>query len=108
MEVRPSSPRITLAATGQEIVNLLRKFRRIPTPQNDELASRWNVSIIETEIERFDLWSVNLGLFVQGHGSLDYRLRESERLQSTVGYLLEELKHSIQEGSMCQLSRLNR
>ena len=28
----------------------------------------------ETEVDRFELWSINLGLFVAGHGSLDYRL----------------------------------
>ena len=29
------------------------------------------------------IWAVNLGLFVVGHGSLDYRVREAERLLSS-------------------------
>ena len=42
---------------------------------------------------------MNLGLFVAGHGSLSYRLREAERLESTVRRFIEDLNSSLTEGS---------
>lgn len=43
------------------------------------------------EFERFDLWADNLGLYHQGHSSLDWRLREAESLSDFVRNLLADL-----------------
>lgn len=52
----------------------------------------------EAEADRFELWSVNLGLFVAGHGSLDYRLREAEGLRQTVKTFLLSLATALTNG----------
>ncbi|KKO99636.1 hypothetical protein THAR02_08255 [Trichoderma harzianum] len=42
------------------------------------------------QFDRFELWAVNLGVFVMGHGSLDYRIRDSETLAYLCGDIEQE------------------
>ena len=53
---------------------------------------------IAGEADRFELWTVNMGLLVAGHGSLDYRLRSAESLKATVSRFLINLFESLSEG----------
>ncbi|KAF2117449.1 hypothetical protein BDV96DRAFT_644867 [Lophiotrema nucula] len=46
---------------------------------------------IEDEYARFNTWAAHIGVFAGPHSSLDYRLRESERVQSLVLAQLEIL-----------------
>lgn len=50
------------------------------------------------ELQRFELWAANMGLFVPGHGSLDYRVREAEKLAQTLRRFLQDLNTSLEDG----------
>ncbi|KAL6835399.1 hypothetical protein V8C40DRAFT_272685 [Trichoderma camerunense] len=45
------------------------------------------------QFDRFELWAVNLGVFVMGHGSLDYRIRDSE----TLAYLHGDIEQADED-----------
>lgn len=53
---------------------------------------------IESERQRFWLWAKNLGLFLQGHGSLDYRLRDADNVRTFTRDILLDLANSLQHG----------
>ena len=92
------TPVHTLAQTGIATVRLFKRVRRIDKFPDNKTAEQWPKSLFAAEADRFDLWAVNLGLFVSGHGSLDYRLREAERLESTIRRFIEDLNSSLNEG----------
>lgn len=85
----------TLADLGFEALSL---FQRVQTVHSDKTYQEWPAASFTAEAERFELWAVNLGLFVAGHGSLDYRVREADRLAQTIRRFLQELMDSLVEG----------
>jgi len=97
---------LTLAETGHETITLLKQVKNINKPVENSTTEEWPKGLFAAEADRFNLWAVNLGLFVSGHGSLDYRLREAERLESTVRRFIEDLNNSLIEG--CESSSLHR
>ena len=58
----------------------------------------WPHGAVAAEADRFEFWSINLGLFVPGHGSLDYRLRLADSLRYTIGMFLTNLKSALSAG----------
>lgn len=97
----------SLADLGFEALSL---FQRVQTQHSDKASQDWPAASFTAEAERFELWAVNLGLFVAGHGSLDYRVREADRLAQTIRRFLQELMDSLVEGEtillrMCMLQR---
>ncbi|KAL7791550.1 hypothetical protein V8C37DRAFT_402858 [Trichoderma ceciliae] len=48
------------------------------------------------EEQRFRLWAHSLGLFHQGHASLDYRVRDTDVVESRLADILEELQNHIE------------
>ncbi|CAN9280634.1 unnamed protein product [Alternaria alternata] len=52
---------------------------------------------LAAESERFELWATNLGLFVAGHGSLDYRTRQAENIKGMLHRFLSALVSSLSE-----------
>lgn len=85
----------SLADLGFEALSL---FQRVQNMDSDKTSQDWPAASFTTEAERFELWAVNLGLFVVGHGSLDYRVREADRLAQTIRRFLQELMDSLAEG----------
>lgn len=85
----------TLADLGFEALSL---FQRVQAVHSDKISQEWPAASFTAEAERFELWAVNLGLFVAGHGSLDYRVREADRLAQTIRRFLQELMDSLVEG----------
>ena len=85
----------SLADLGYEALSL---FQRVETVDSDNAPQDWPTASFTAEAERFELWAVNLGLFVTGHGSLDYRVREADRLAQTIRRFLQELMDSLVEG----------
>ncbi len=85
----------SLADLGFEALSL---FQRIQAVDSDKTSQEWPAALFTAEAERFELWAVNLGLFVVGHGSLDYRIREADRLAQTIRRFLQELMDSLAEG----------
>ncbi|KAL6691666.1 hypothetical protein J3F84DRAFT_403336 [Trichoderma pleuroticola] len=47
---------------------------------------------LAAEEQRFQLWAHSLGLYQQGHASLDYRVRDAEIVKSGFARILEELQ----------------
>ena len=86
----------SLADLGFEALSL---FQRVQTVERDKTFQDWPAASFAAEAERFELWAVNLGLFVIGHGSLDYRVREADRLAQTIRRFLQELMDSLAEGA---------
>lgn len=95
MALRNSTVDTSLADLGLEVFRL---FQRLQTALSDEKFQGWPAASFAAEAERFELWAVNLGLFVIGHGSLDYRVREADRLAQTIRRFLRELMESLVEG----------
>lgn len=61
---------------------------------------------LSSEADRFLLWAVNLGLFVSGHASLDYRVRDAENIRSAIQRLIFSLEDALTEGSLLLRSLL--
>ncbi|UKZ72547.1 hypothetical protein TrVFT333_000178 [Trichoderma virens FT-333] len=74
----------------------LATMKRFKLLQEAELESvekqslEWPKHLFLAQFERFELWAVNLGVFVMGHGSLDYRIRDSEILAYLHGNIEQE------------------
>ena len=73
-------------------------FQRVQGIESEKTLHDGPAALFTAEAERFELWAVNLGLFVAGHGSLDYRVREADRLAQTIRRFLQELMDSLAEG----------
>ena len=84
----------SLHMIGLETLQLFRKIRNSFVDDDQE----WPHASFEAEADRFELWAVNLGLFVSGHGSLDYRLRQAEKLRGTVSRFMTSLDEALEEG----------
>ncbi|KAK6499341.1 hypothetical protein TWF506_003969 [Arthrobotrys conoides] len=65
--------------------------------ENDTLIDVSIETLLSAEADRFGLWAVSLGLFVPGHGSLDYRVRGAENIKDVIKGLLETLNESLNE-----------
>ena len=81
-----------LATIGWDIATLLAKieYAEVSTLPGYSSAA-W-----EHESDRFRLWSDNLGLYHEGHSSLDYRLREAGALLEFVRKLLVDFKKLLE------------
>jgi len=53
---------------------------------------------LQKEQERFQLWSVTLGLFDSGHSSLAYRLEDAVEAYDLIIDLLKDLNENLAEG----------
>ena len=87
----------SLATHGQ---NALENFRAAYiTLENNECTApgQPDAAILRQEMQRFQLWATNLGLYRHDHGSLDYRLRDNEVVKSFTKELLINLAESLEE-----------
>ena len=84
-------------------IEILKLFKRVKT-LDATADSSWPHAAVAAEADRFEFWSINLGLFIPGHGSLDYRLRQTEGLENTIRTFLTSLHAALEEGgSFCGL-----
>ncbi|KAK6336230.1 hypothetical protein TWF696_001793 [Orbilia brochopaga] len=89
-------PELTaLKAVGAETKRLFQTIS-ILAAENTELDSSFGPQLA-AEADRFGLWAVNLGLFVSGHGSLDYRVREADNVKSTIHGFMTSLNESLHD-----------
>lgn len=91
----PSS--LSLADLGSNVIDLFRKVEKALKQGADEA---WPEEYFVAESDRFELWAANMGLFVAGHGSLDYRVREAERLAQTLRRFMQDLINSLDDGEI--------
>ena len=87
----------SLATHGQ---SALEKFRAayISLENNEStIPGQPDAAMLRQEMQRFQLWAINLGLYRHDHGSLDYRLRDNEVVKSFTRELLINLDESLEE-----------
>ena len=87
----PSS--VSLCSLGVATRVAFQKALRGDLHLDDEIRQQ-----VTVESERFELWATNLGLFVAGHGSLDYRTRQAENIKGMLHRFLSALVSSLSEG----------
>ncbi|KAG6356906.1 hypothetical protein INS49_014781 [Diaporthe citri] len=85
---------VALADLGSNAVDL---FRKVEKALKESADTAWPDDLLVAESERFELWAANMGLFVAGHGSLDYRVREAERLAQTLRRFMQDLINSLDD-----------
>lgn len=85
----------SLADLGSNVIDL---FRKVEKALKESADTAWPDDLLVAESERFELWAANMGLFVAGHGSLDYRVREAERLAQTLRRFMQDLINSLDDG----------
>lgn len=89
----------SLAKVGLTTVQrfkLLEEVKQLESAGNQP--QEWPKNLFLAQFDRFELWAVNLGLFVMGHGSLDYRIRDSENMKESIYMMIESLNRSLDEG----------
>lgn len=97
----------SLAYVGLEVASFFREFDVIENPRQsctDKRPAEWPKERFAAEADRFELWAVNLGIFVSGHGSLDYRLRDASSIRDTLRRFLLSLLESLKDGKYAQAS----
>lgn len=57
----------------------------------------------EDQLARFKIWAGNIGVDAEGHGSLDYRLRDSPQARLLMLELLESLQSHLQRGKLLEI-----
>lgn len=89
----------TLGGLGLQTVRLFEQVKAIENgPGNGRRSEEWPRVQLAAEADRFDLWSTNLGLFVSGHGSLDYRVRDADTIRFTLLRFMTSLNEALSEG----------
>ncbi|KAI8635263.1 hypothetical protein F5Y19DRAFT_469133 [Xylariaceae sp. FL1651] len=62
-----------------------------------EESTAWsNAPCLTSETERFQLWAHSLGLYHEGHASLDYRVRDAVIVQDRLSELLQQLTDHLE------------
>jgi hypothetical protein len=87
---------LTLTDLGHEITALFQQTSNLGDRSGTN-SEDWPSAALGFEADRFHLWAVNLGIFVSGHGSLDYRLREARILEQAIRTFLRGLAGSLRE-----------
>lgn len=81
-----------LVALGNDVLFAFRKASGAFARHRDELQILSpSEAACKAELQRFQLWVINLGLFQSSHNSLDYRLRQNETVRSMIAALLTDL-----------------
>jgi hypothetical protein len=57
-----------------------------------------DVMRVEDQFARFKMWGANIGVFAEGHASLDYRLRDSDETKHFMLDFLVSLSEFIHRG----------
>jgi hypothetical protein len=89
---------VALSSTGLDITRQFHKVDSLTRQVGDAKHREWPRALFSAESERFELWAVNMGLFVPGHGSLDYRVRDAASLKSTLAKFMTDLNDSLTQG----------
>ena len=69
------------------------------------VSEQLDTATFRAEMQRFQLWAINLGLYRQDHSSLDYRLRDNEVVRSFTTELLSSLIEALGESKFSNFAR---
>ncbi|CAG7925272.1 unnamed protein product [Penicillium olsonii] len=81
----------TLYEIGWRIKDQCVNVKQLVEDENDQ-----NLAVLN-ELQRFEVWAINLGLYHRGHSSFDYRCRDSPRIFSYALCLLHDLDRELQQ-----------
>ncbi|KAF6810449.1 hypothetical protein CPLU01_15301 [Colletotrichum plurivorum] len=85
-----------LQSLGVEVFKVFQQLIEQPWV-SDELTVLPSRRSIESEEERFRLWTQSMGLMQVGHASLDYRVRDSSVIKSSLTDVLSELLDHLKD-----------
>lgn len=89
----------TFSDIGLSVVQRFELLQEVEQRLLDENQSnQWPKDLFLAQFDRFELWAANLGVFVMGHGSLDYRIRESESMKEAIFKMMGNLNRSLGGG----------
>ncbi|KOS36369.1 hypothetical protein ACN38_g12893 [Penicillium nordicum] len=91
MGVEDSEPVDSLVTAGKKVNNLFTALDGLINVNSDDKYRLTN------ELQRFQLWAVDLGLYHGGHSSLDYRFRDSPPLFKYAYKLLRDLETGLSQ-----------
>ena len=75
----------------QYFTRLIFSLERSPLEHQESMP----LKAVENENGRFKVWAGNLGALQKGNSSLDFRLRESSIMQTTVLKFLDQLRDTL-------------
>ncbi|CAG8015090.1 unnamed protein product [Penicillium olsonii] len=81
----------TLYEIGWRIKDQCVNVKQLVEDENDQ-----NLAVLN-ELQRFEVWAINLGLYHRGHSSFDYRCRDAPRIFSYALCLLHDLDRELQQ-----------
>ena len=55
---------------------------------------------VEDQLARFNIWAGNIGVFAEGHASLDYRVRDNDDLRDLILSFFDALKDLLGRGTI--------
>ncbi|KAL7919772.1 hypothetical protein ACQKWADRAFT_300391 [Trichoderma austrokoningii] len=88
----------SLANVGLVTVQRFKRLEEVKALESvTSQIQEWPANLFRAQFDRFELWAVNLGLFVMGHGSLDYRIRDSEGMRDSIYKMLQNLNRSLDD-----------
>ncbi|KAI4143649.1 MAG: hypothetical protein LQ341_002861 [Variospora aurantia] len=81
-----------LVTLGNEVLAAFRRASNaFARPRDGSEISSALEAACKAELQRFQVWVINLGLFQSSHNSLDYRLRQNETVRTLIAALLADL-----------------
>ncbi|KAH6650493.1 hypothetical protein F5144DRAFT_637326 [Chaetomium tenue] len=86
-----------LSSVGLDITRCFGEVDALNRQVGDTKYREWPRALFAAESDRFELWSINMGLLVPGHGSLDYRIRDSTSLKTTFAKFMTDLRDSLDQ-----------
>ncbi|QYS95104.1 ANK_REP_REGION domain-containing protein [Trichoderma simmonsii] len=87
----------SLAAAGLATMKQFKFLQDVELESVENQSKKWPKNLFLAQFDRFELWAVNLGVFVKGHGSLDYRIRDSENMKEAILKMMKNLNRSLDE-----------
>lgn len=88
-----------VAAKAEAVTHLFDILLPIVPSPDSSTDPALHVSIeYEDQYGRFNIWVGNLGVFADGHASLDYRLRDSPQQMVLLKEVLDELQRLLLQG----------
>ncbi|KAM6486417.1 hypothetical protein HDV62DRAFT_401827 [Trichoderma sp. SZMC 28011] len=87
----------SLADTGLATMKRFKLLQEVELKSVEDQSHESPEQLFLAQFDRFELWAVNLGVFVMGHGSLDYRIRDSESMKEGILQMMKNLNRSLDE-----------
>lgn len=87
----------TIASESQQVIRSFELLQSVASETDDP--SKPGITEVEDQLGRFNIFARNVGVFADGHASLDYRLRQSDDAQEVAQRLLRSLQWFLHRGA---------